>query len=259
VFSFRLDTHGALHQTKAATSDDESPIGLPLRCIEILRRVQPRDTLPLKVTHQGNENVVADGATALIGSDASSTIRIVRPGISRRHVVLSHDGSGWKVQDAGSRNGTFKDGQRIQTAAIDGPTTLYLGHPTDGEAVALMPVTPAPIAESEPEAFDLPATPPPAATKVQPMATPPPKPKKQTAPTRATSKPPSPTPAVAASPRATPSTSFGTTTDVEIAQLTAAIRDQISAVKGLTWSVWAMIAVTAALIVLTLFVGILSN
>ena len=226
--------------------------------------------MPLKVTHQGNENVVADDATALIGSDASSTIRIVRPGISRRHVVLSHDGTGWKVQDAGSRNGTFKDGQRIQTAAIDGPTTLYLGHPTDGEAVALTPVAPAPVAresqagepkagEPQAEEFDLPATPPPAATKVQPMATPPPKAKKPAASARTASKPPAPAPVVAPHPQPTPSTSFGSSTDVEIAQLTAAIRDQISAVKGLTWSVWAMIAVTAALIVLTLFVGILSN
>jgi hypothetical protein len=41
--------------------------------------------------------------------------------------------------------------------------------------------------------------------------------------------------------------------------LTAAIRDQINAIKGLTWSVWAMIAVTAALCVLTLFVGVLGS
>jgi hypothetical protein len=37
------------------------------------------------------------------------------------------------------------------------------------------------------------------------------------------------------------------------------LRDQINAVKGLTWSVWAMIAVTAALAVMTLFVGILGS
>ena len=215
--------------------------------------------MPLKVTHQGNENVVADDATALIGSDASSTIRIVRPGISRRHVVLSHDGTGWKIQDAGSRNGTFKDGQRVQTAAIDGPTTLYLGHPTDGEAVALTPVASSTVAEDEPEAFDLPATPPPAATKVQPTATPPPSAKKSTAPARTGSRAPSPAHSPAARPAAAQPASFGSTTDVEIAQLTAAIRDQISAIKGLTWSVWAMIAVTAALSVLGLFVGILSN
>lgn len=223
-----------------------------------------------------------DDTTALIGSDASATVRIVRPGISRKHAVVSHSGGAWKVEDAGSRNGTYKDGRRIQTLEISGPTTLYLGHPTDGEAVSFVPVatlatgstrtssTPAPSAPPAPAAksagtsaatatgstaaspdadedadFDLPATPPPAATA-------PPQRSPKTAPASAQARPP------ADRTRVQPAAS-SSAVDVELAQLTAAIRDQISAVKGLTWSVWAMIAVTAALIVLTLFVGILSN
>lgn len=203
--------------------------------------------------HQGNENVVDDGATALIGSDASATVRIVRPGISRKHAVVSYDGTTWKIEDAGSRNGTFKDGARVQTVEITGPTTVYLGHPTDGEAVSLVPavadadasattsqVDDAP-ADSDDEPFDLPEAPSAAASAAAASAsttrTPP---AGAVEPTRVQ---PAPTPA----------------SDIELAQLTAAIRDQISAIKGLTWSVWAMIAVTAALIVLTLFVGILSN
>ena len=122
--------------------------------------------MSLKVIHQGNENLVEDGSTALIGSDASASIRIVRPGISRKHAIVSHDGGAWKVEDAGSRNGTFKDGKRVQTLEISGPTTLYLGHPTDGEPISLVPVaaerTEAPVAD---EAFALtepaPLTPPP--------------------------------------------------------------------------------------------------
>jgi hypothetical protein len=237
--------------------------------------------LSLKVIHQGNENVVEDDTTALIGSDASATVRIVRPGISRKHAVVSNAGGAWKVEDAGSRNGTYKDGKRIQTLEIAGPTTLYLGHPTDGEAVSFVPVANqpkgsgptsagAPAATSvtthptagsitgsttdastaskdadDDASFDLPATPPPAATS-------PPQRKPKAGP-------------VPASGRTSPDrtrvqpTAAASAVDVELAQLTAAIRDQISAVKGLTWSVWAMIAVTAALIVLTLFVGILSN
>lgn len=194
--------------------------------------------MPLNVTHQGNENVIADGDTALIGSDASSDVRIVRPGISRRHAVVSYDGSDWKVEDAGSRNGTFENGKRVRTKTIDGPTTLFLGHPTNGETITLTPVaeqkTPAPTPEPEIEAFD----PPPVVPVVRPKTpakTPPPKTMVQ------------------------PATTGSSVSDVELAQLTAAMRDQISAVKGLTWSVWAMIAVTAALIVMTLFVGILSN
>lgn len=194
--------------------------------------------MPLTVTHQGNESVIADGDTALIGSDASSDVRIVRPGISRRHAVVSYDGSDWKVEDAGSRNGTFENGKRVRTKTIDGPTTLFLGHPTNGETITLTPVADqkksAAAPEPEIEAFDpppvVPVVPPEAPAKTQPSKT-----------------------------MVQPATNGSSVSDVELAQLTAAMRDQISAVKGLTWSVWAMIAVTAALIVMTLFVGILSN
>ena len=97
--------------------------------------------MSLTITYKEDEEVVEDGKTVLIGSDAASTIRIVRPGISRKHAVASFDGDSWKVEDAGSRNGIFSEGQRIQTVIIDSPTTLYLGHPTDGEAIAFVPAT----------------------------------------------------------------------------------------------------------------------
>lgn len=222
----------------------------------------PGERVPLKVIHQGNESLIEDDATALIGSDASSTVRIVRPGISRRHAIVTHDGSAWKIQDAGSRNGTFLDGHRIQTTTVDGPTTLYLGHPTDGEALSFVPVAAEPASppkQDDDEPFDLPASPPTtaAAAATATSRTPPSSPKDRAGPKTSaggsTQRPATkrtivqePVPA-------------GAVSDVELAQLTAAIRDQVSAVKGLTWSVWAMIAVTAALIVLTLFVGILSN
>jgi hypothetical protein len=219
--------------------------------------------VPLKVIHQGNETVVEDDTAALIGSDASSEIRIVRPGISRRHALVSHDGTGWKIEDAGSRNGTFIDGKRTTVTVIEGPTTCFLGHPTDGEQVSLVP-EPSDEDDSSYEAvmddFDLPATPPAKTSQTT----------KTAASKTATDAPPAVPAAIpaatatssaksAAAPTRVQPTSTGTTSDVELAQLTAAIRDQMSAIKGLTWSIWAMIAVTAALIVLTLFVGILSN
>jgi hypothetical protein len=194
----------------------------------------PGDTVPLNIIFQGSETAVENDATVLIGSDAASTIRIVRPGISRRHAVASFDGSEWKVEDAGSRNGIFADGQRVQTTTIDGPTTLYLGHPVDGEAISFVPVSDGQPAESiqdeidafviaeEPKAEKANAPAPVTQTQVQPAV-------------------------------------GGGASDAELAALTAALRDQISSVKGLTWSVWAMIAVTAVLAVMTLFVGILGN
>jgi FHA domain len=215
-------------------------------------------SVPLKVIHQGVENVVEDDVTALIGSDASSTIRIVRPGISRRHAVISHDGSGWKVEDAGSRNGTFLDGKRVQVAAVGGPTTVYLGHPSDGEAISLVPVAEPPTspATDEPEEFDLPpVAPTEAVASAATVVT-----TSDVASSRARrSGAATPVPRTDQIPTQVPQSRGVAASDVEVAQLTAAVRDQISAIKGLTWSIWAMIAVTAALIVLTLFVGILSN
>ncbi len=203
--------------------------------------------VPLQVTYQGKVDVVDDDVTALIGSDAASTIRIVRPGISRRHAVVSYDGTGWKIEDAGSRNGTYKDGQRIQIVAIDEPMTIYLGHPTDGEAIVLTPdttsgtVSEPPPADDEADAFVLPVTPPPEKIEAEPAAA---------SSTRTIDEPPVKTAKRPVSVRAP---------EGELAELTAALRDQISAVKGLTWSVWAMIAVTAALAVMTLFVGVLGS
>lgn len=195
--------------------------------------------MPLNIIYQGNETVVEEDTTTLIGSDAASTIRIVRPGISRRHAVASFDGTSWKIEDAGSRNGVFADGQRVQTTTIDGPTQLFLGHPVDGEVISFVPVADTVeevSAQDEIDAF---------------VATERPAPKKTT-PTK-----PVPVPPVAAV--QTPPAVSGGASDAELAALTAALRDQISSVKGLTWSVWAMIAVTAVLAVMTLFVGILGS
>jgi hypothetical protein len=195
----------------------------------------------LTISYKEDETIVEDGRTVLIGSDAASTIRIVRPGISRRHAVVSFDGDTWKVEDAGSRNGIFSDDQRIQTVIIDSPTTLYLGHPTDGEAISFVPAAAAsePSIQDEIDAF---------------VITDPPK---NTAPDAAKPAQASPSPR-ADTTRVQPAAASGAS-DAELAALTAALRDQISSVKGLTWSVWAMIAVTATLAVMTLFVGILGS
>lgn len=196
--------------------------------------------MPLNIVYKGNETTVEDDATVLIGSDAASAIRIARPGISRKHAVVSFDGETWKVEDAGSRNGIFADGERVRTTVINGPTTLYLGHPTEGEAISfvVLPDGKAPSSEStiqdEIDSF---------------VATP-----KATPSTRS-----APAAAVAFDQTQVQPVTTTAALDAELAALTAALRDQINTLKGLTWSVWAMIAVTAALSVMTLFVGVLGN
>ena len=214
--------------------------------------------MPLKVTYQGQDTVIDDGSTASIGSDANSTIRIVRPGISRRHAVVTQTPSGWTIEDAGSRNGSYRFGQRIDTVTINATETVYLGHPTDGEKLVLAPIdavgTSSPSDTPVVETFVLPKNPP-AKTSGAPKAAPATKPAAPGASSSVAPPPPPETPGAGAAqgraqrpPR-----------DAELSELTNALRDQINAVKGLTWSVWAMIAVTATLAVMTLFVGILGS
>ncbi len=113
---------------------------LPAPFGPITDRNSPGATVSLKITYQGSDVVVEEGSTVLIGSGETSQIQIARPGISRRHAAIAFDGATWKVEDANSRNGTFANGERVHVATIDGPTTLVLGHPTDGEAVTFTPI-----------------------------------------------------------------------------------------------------------------------
>ena len=93
--------------------------------------------MSLKVVYQGQSVNVPDGTVAVIGADANATVRVARPGISRRHAIAKYDGSHWIVQDASSRNGTFHDGARIQFLDVTGPTKIRLGHPSEGELIEL--------------------------------------------------------------------------------------------------------------------------
>jgi hypothetical protein len=197
--------------------------------------------MDLRVAATGNEVTVPAGTTAVIGADASATIRVARPGISRRHAVVKYDGSHWVLQDASSRNGTFHNGARIQFLDIKGPTTVRLGHPTEGAEVHLTPTasTTAKPAASSPSAASKPtATPQQAAAQTQAAAAP--------APVQRTRV----TPTAPASPGAA---------DPRLDDLIASLNDTMKSMRGLTWSVWAMIAVTAVLAILTLFVGVIGS
>lgn len=197
--------------------------------------------MDLRVAATGNEATVPTGTTAVIGADASATIRVARPGISRRHAVVKYDGSHWVLQDASSRNGTFHNGARIQFLDIKGPTTVRLGHPSEGTEVHL---TPTASATSGPA----PSPPTPAASKPTP------------APQQASAQHQAVAPAPVQRTRVTPATPTSPgSADPRLDDLITALNDTVKSMRGLTWSVWAMIAVTAVLAILTLFVGIIGN
>ncbi len=62
-----------------------------------------------------------------IGSHPDNEIVIAEPYISRHHAVLRVDGARVTVEDLGSRNGTFVNGQRVSTADLVAGDRLHLG------------------------------------------------------------------------------------------------------------------------------------
>lgn len=76
----------------------------------------------------------------LVGRALPAQIRIATHAISRTHLRIEPVGDRWVVSDAGTRNGTFLDGQRIDTLPLPLPLTeaitLRMGA-ADGIAVSI--------------------------------------------------------------------------------------------------------------------------
>ena len=69
-------------------------------------------------------NVVVDPVR--IGRDVACEVCLPDPTVSRVHAVLAAAGSGWQIEDAGSRNGTFVNGRRLTAAQPIVPTDRIL-------------------------------------------------------------------------------------------------------------------------------------
>jgi len=62
-----------------------------------------------------------EAAEIIIGRDTSSGVSINDAEVSRKHAKLSLQGSAYVIQDLGSTNGTFVNGQRITTTQVLNP------------------------------------------------------------------------------------------------------------------------------------------
>ncbi len=56
-----------------------------------------------------------------VGSSADSDLVVDDPSVSRTHVLLEQFGGAWFVEDLGSRNGTYLNGQRINGRRVVKP------------------------------------------------------------------------------------------------------------------------------------------
>jgi pSer/pThr/pTyr-binding forkhead associated (FHA) protein len=75
------------------------------------------------------------GEASVLGRDATAAIRLIDEEVSRRHAILSTSGESVQVEDLGSSNGTFVEGERVEGEAVElkpgdsmrvGKTTLQL-------------------------------------------------------------------------------------------------------------------------------------
>lgn len=76
------------------------------------------------------------GGAYNIGRDPAADIVVTDPRVSSVHAVLERGSEGWEIEDAGSLNGTFFDGRRVERMVIDHDETFQLGHARDGEQLS---------------------------------------------------------------------------------------------------------------------------
>ncbi|MFQ6395530.1 FHA domain-containing protein [Nocardia sp. KC 131] len=76
------------------------------------------------------------GGAYHVGRDPTSDIVVTDPRTSSLHAVLERGADGWEIEDAGSLNGIFFAGHRVDRMTIDRDETFQLGHAVDGEQLA---------------------------------------------------------------------------------------------------------------------------
>ncbi|WP_206188922.1 FHA domain-containing protein [Streptomyces hirsutus] len=87
-----------------------------------------------------------------LGRDPQGDVVVDDARVSWRHATISFNGRSWVVEDHGSTNGTFAQGQRIHHLEISSDTALNLGNANDGPRVTLSgAATPAASPHAQPQ------------------------------------------------------------------------------------------------------------
>ena len=63
----------------------------------------------------------------VIGRKRNCNLRIPLESVSRRHCQLTREGDQLKLQDLGSRNGTFLNGKQVETSGVNAGDVIKVG------------------------------------------------------------------------------------------------------------------------------------
>ncbi|MGW7205110.1 FHA domain-containing protein [Streptomyces sp. NPDC054837] len=87
-----------------------------------------------------------------LGRDPQGDIVLDDARVSWRHATISWSGRSWVIEDHGSTNGTFVQGQRIHQLELGPGSAVHLGNATDGPRVSLSG-TAAPAAQPQQQPY----------------------------------------------------------------------------------------------------------
>lgn len=82
--------------------------------------IQRQDTAPVTVSLEGLEEL-------LIGRSASCALKLSHNKVSGGHAKLYLDGTGWRICDINSTNGTFVSGKRVQDQLLRDRDVIFIG------------------------------------------------------------------------------------------------------------------------------------
>jgi ABC-type multidrug transport system ATPase subunit len=94
----------------------------------------------LEIVTAGGRMTASPNTQITVGRHSGSALRIEDPLVSREHLRIHVVDGEWVVEDAGSSNGTFVDGRRLDRLPVAAETTVRLGDVERGPWVRLVPV-----------------------------------------------------------------------------------------------------------------------
>ena len=84
--------------------------------------------MPTLLSTSAEPDIIVDGRTIMVGRHPVCDVRLISLRISRRHCIMTADWSEVVVRDLGSTNGTWVNGQRVDSARLKPGDEIFLAH-----------------------------------------------------------------------------------------------------------------------------------